>query len=432
MGLGAQHRMSRISTGWIASPLKTIHFEDEDSEEFLDGTEECVEGSWTSGDKVETVPLDLQPAVDLEASSWSTVWPAGVASEGPMWPACMGAPLPDLAIQRFRSACMSFPAKVGLGWDKMHPRAIARFSDLVIAYFIRLMVLAESLGHWHGFIGVIMIVLIPKADGGRRPIGLFPSVICIWMRCRLDVAQAWVSEHDREYMYAGPSKGAEVASWRQSLLGEAAQSFHLNYVSTLLDLIKAFDCVPFDCLAECAGRVGYNLTLLRLSIASYLLARVLEVEECCSVLIWATRGLAAGSVMATIELRVLLIVVADRVASLSMYTRLTVYVDDATLETVCTRKQIINEHVKAVEAFTSGLQNLKLSFSEKKNVVCASSDSIAEGVVSSPDGITISVAKACDFFRLWSGCWGEKEYEAGKKKACWFHCPPLQVQDVEA
>jgi DNA-directed RNA polymerase subunit beta' len=35
--------------------------------------------------------------------------------------------------------------------------------------------------------------------------------------------------------------------------------------------------VPFDILAQCAARVGYNLFLLRLSIAAYLIARVLEV-----------------------------------------------------------------------------------------------------------------------------------------------------------
>ena len=44
--------------------------------------------------------------------------------------------------------------------------------------------------------------------------------------------------------------------------------------------------------------------MLRLSIASYVLALVLDVEGFWSVLTWATGGLAAGSVLATIELHV--------------------------------------------------------------------------------------------------------------------------------
>ena len=108
--------------------------------------------------------------------------------------------------------------------------------------------------------------LIPKSDGGRRTIGLFPKLIRLWMRVRLDVAQDWVRSHERPYFYAGPCKGADVAAWKQSLLAEAANRFRLHYISSLLDLIKAFDAVPFDWLAYLAGEYGYNLYLIRLSI----------------------------------------------------------------------------------------------------------------------------------------------------------------------
>ena len=60
---------------------------------------------------------------------------------------------------------------------------------------------------------------------------------------------------------------------------------------------------------------------------------------------------------------------SDRVVSLSVHARLTLYVDDATLETVCTRARIVHEHVKAARALTSGLQDSKLMFSDKQNVV---------------------------------------------------------------
>ena len=121
-----------------------------------------------------------------------------------------------------------------------------------------LLAMAERMGRWHSLIGVVMVVLLPKSDGGRRPIGLFPSIIRIWMRMRLQVAQQWMAANDRGYMYAGPAKGADVAAWKQSLLAEAAQSMKLPYASTLLDLVKAFDSVPFDWLVTQAAKLGFN------------------------------------------------------------------------------------------------------------------------------------------------------------------------------
>ena len=183
--------------------------------------------------------------------------------------------------------------------------------------------------------------------------------------------------NDRSYFYAGPSKEADVAAWKQSMLAEAADCMSVPYVSTLLDLVKAFDSVPFDHLSLCAARVGYNLYLLRLSIAAYQLARVVQDEGCCSDLVWASRGLAAGSVLATIELRVLLIEAGDRLVSMSIYCRFTLYVDDATVETFCPASFIAEEHSRVVRAFVQDLGGIRLQFSETKNVVNASTPALA-------------------------------------------------------
>ena len=85
--------------------------------------------------------------------------------------------------------------------------------------------------------------------------GLFPSIVRIWMRIGLELAQEWVRDHVRPFFYVGPCKGADVAAWKQSLLAEASHTFSLPYICTLLDLVKAFDSVPFNELAACAARL---------------------------------------------------------------------------------------------------------------------------------------------------------------------------------
>ena len=100
-----------------------------------------------------------------------------------------------MKVQQVREACYTFAPSTGLGWDKLHPRAIARLSDGIIELIINLFLLAELAGNWPTLIGAVLIVLLPKSDGGRRPIGLFPTLCRIWMRVRLEVAQAWQRSH---------------------------------------------------------------------------------------------------------------------------------------------------------------------------------------------------------------------------------------------
>ena len=396
-GLGRQHRMSRIATGWIPARKARVELVDgeqdvDDDVQIVDDTEGVREDDLFNAEVPSLVPLGSQQTVDVEAEAWASIWRRGAVGTLPKWPKCMGEKLPSTSVVLFRLACMTFPCEVGLGWDKVHPRALCRLSDAVTEALIALLMVAEITGRWYSVIGFILVVLIPKSDGGRRPIGLFPTMVRVWMRVRLRVAQDWVNENDRPYFYAGPAKGADVAAWKQALLAESAKTLSLPYIASLLDLIKAFDSVPFDCLAECAQQAGYNLYMLRLSISAYLLGRVLVVEGCCSKAILAMRGLTAGSVMATIELRVLLIKAADRMVAAAIYSRLTLFVDDSTVETVCTCLSVVSEHAKAMNQFVSDLKELRLDFSLTKNVTCASTNALAAEANGKLVGLTIKVA----------------------------------------
>ena len=395
-GLGRQHRMSRCATGFIrAKSVLTDALSQEPHD--LD-SEDDVEGISEGDYEIEvcsSCPMNKQQSVDHEAEVWADIWHEGLTEFATQWPEVLGARLPPITVATFREACNTFRNAVGLGWDKMHPKALARCSDFAIRCIICMLAMAEKLGRWPESIGVILVVLIPKSDGGRRPIGLFPTLIRVWMKTRLAIAQEWVAANEREYLYAGPGKGAEVAAWKQGMLAEAAKSIEASYASSLLDLVRAFDSVPFDWLLRQAIRYGYNLWLLRLSVQSYLLGRVLVIDGCCSRVVIATRGLTAGSVLATIELRILLVEWADRAVAMTIFTRLTVYVDDATIETIGTRRLIEKHHAEVVNAFTTDLRLMRLEFSPTKNVTTASSEALASRVCKDIKGIVMKYANRC-------------------------------------
>ena len=85
----------------------------------------------------------------------------------------------------------------------------------------------------------------------------------------------------------------------------ASTSSHMEWTCGLLDLVKAFERVPHDWLVRQTVAHHYPLLLLRLSLAAYRLGRVVVIQGVCTKIMWDCRGIVAGAIHATIELRVM-------------------------------------------------------------------------------------------------------------------------------
>ena len=110
------------------------------------------------------------------------------------------------------------------------------------------------------------------------------------MRARRDEAKQWEIECNRDYLYAGSGKGSAVAVWKQAARAEVAAASGERYAQVLLDLVKAFERIPYRVLMREALRLNYPLRLLRLAIVTYKLPRVVRVGGAISDLVWAVRG----------------------------------------------------------------------------------------------------------------------------------------------
>ena len=76
-----------------------------------------------------------------------------------------------------RDAALTFPYDTGLGADNISPRALARLSDCALKALAKIFCAVLLQGSWPAVLELVLIVLLPKADGGRRPIGLLPTVV---------------------------------------------------------------------------------------------------------------------------------------------------------------------------------------------------------------------------------------------------------------
>ena len=167
-------------------------------------------------------------------------------------------------------AARTFPAKAGLGWDQWHPRVVERMSRCTLLLLAAVLIECERTGEWPAGVALVLTALLPKPDGGFRPVGLLPGPPRLWMRARRKAARRWEQRNQREWLYVGKRKGANVAAWKQAFFAELAATMKhtVEYVQTLLDLIKAFDKVSLWLLVREAVALVYPLKLLRLSIAT--------------------------------------------------------------------------------------------------------------------------------------------------------------------
>ena len=384
------YRWVKGLAGW--APSRTGHhthndaIPDEEDHSTWDDLEGYVEpedsepGQGHQEDFGSNTPLCDQAALEQEGGEWAELWDEG-AEYNAMIEDELVEELEALTVPELKQAALSFPADTGLGADNISPRALARLSDEALASLIRILHLAEKQGKWPKELDLVMIVLLPKPDGGSRPIGLFPTLIRVWMRARSKQARKWEADNDNEALYGGAGMGAQKAAWITAFNAESACLGGQQHAQALFDLVKAFEKIPHDLIIKAAKKKGYPLAALRLSLAAYRLTRTIGSDGNYSRKIVAARGITAGSGFATSELRLLLL---DLVIEIQERwpnkegNRVKLYVDDLTI-TVSGGAAEVGRRIAEISDFvTSYFQDtLRLEVSKKKSVVTASRHKLA-------------------------------------------------------
>ena len=311
-------------------------------------------------------PASPQQHVDQQADEWAAQWAVGGDLPAPCSPP-LAAPPPAPTVRELITAIRSFPAGTAFGSDQYHPRLLLRLDSRLLSALLKVLVLCEIIGAWPTVITDVLIALLPKSSGGLRPIGIFPTLIRVWFRLRAPVIRAWERAHERPYFFAGCGKGADVALWLQAAHLESAALAKRASAASLVDLVKAFERVSHVALLDAALRWDYPIWILRLSLAAYRLARRISINGILSGALLALRGITAGSVFATTELRLLLLVALDDVAAAFPELPLHVYVDDMFLAVVGAPRHVCRVLTDATVLLVPGLTAALLEESHTKS-----------------------------------------------------------------
>lgn len=208
-GLRRQHRFSRTADGWCENAR-----DDDDGaklnerDDLVGLSEEQLAAVRGTGKNELKTWADAQQEADKCAKEWAVQWGSELEQmEDIQWPEDMGEPPPELWSEAILEAAMTFPTDTGLGWDGIHPRCLKRISKELVAWLVLILKHAEATGTWQAAVELVVIVLLPKPDGGFRPIGLLPPLQRLWMRTGKKVVVKWARANQWPYLYAGKGRG---------------------------------------------------------------------------------------------------------------------------------------------------------------------------------------------------------------------------------
>ena len=253
------------------------------------------------GDKSDGFP---QVILLQDLAEWRKIWcRPDVQPDAPWRHAPLKAStLTPLTAQDIWTAARSFSSTTSVGCDGFPPRALADLSTPLRDCIAQFLNLAEQTGKWPSSVEASLIHLIPKPEGGRRPIGVLPSIVRVWERARKETVQRWVGEHARSYDWATQGRSSEGAVWYQSLVDEGAAADGHSSATVLMDLSKAFEMVSLQKVWEAGVRHRFPLHILRLVLESFAFARHLTYQGAISEGTLTLSAVLAGGGFAQVAL----------------------------------------------------------------------------------------------------------------------------------
>ena len=111
----------------------------------------------------------------------------------------------------------------------------------------------------------------------------------------------------------------------------------------MLDLVKAFERIPHWLLLQEAKALGYPVWMLKLSVATYRLKRVLRIGTVVSNIVVALRGITAGSGFATTEMKLVMLRLVLRTGLAHPTVTPTLFVGDLSAETIGPAEHIVEQ-----------------------------------------------------------------------------------------
>ena len=149
LGLGRQHRMSRTAVGWTSTKVGTSKLLIIDDLDDVDGLSADDMAAVLRHECSIRSPLDAQQEAEDQADKSSDIWAVGTNDDGAIasLSTCGDWEVPDeLLLDELLKSLASFPNGTGLGWDRVHPKALLRADPKWVHSLLKFLMRCEAAG----------------------------------------------------------------------------------------------------------------------------------------------------------------------------------------------------------------------------------------------------------------------------------------------
>ena len=189
--------------------------------------------------------------------------------------------------------------------DAWHTKKFGELTNHSTSEIDSMFEIFEASATWPEAEQEVITTLIPKEDGGLRPIALFRTAYRVYAKYRSGEVKTWAQHHSGYQCNTAHGRCVGDSTWRAQVI-TATDGQQVYSIEALKDVRKAFEHVRRDQLLEMGVKTGYPLPQLIMSLRSYQWNRRIHYEGIVSEVIKPKRGIAAGSAFATFELWCLL------------------------------------------------------------------------------------------------------------------------------
>ena len=205
--------------------------------------------------------MGLQTYVEGRCDFWEALWcPQDLINSHAALPAQLRAlPVPLPTADELRGLLRSYRWRTAVGADHWQPRSLELLPDSALSSLMELCRFMLLTGCIPKQFALLLVVLIPKPEGGERPIGIFPSVLRIvdrWFRWQYGAA--WIRQNASSAFYGTRGQTVEDAVWRQGLLAEWSAVFGRPEGSCESSPRSCSRCRPWSVLRNEPGKLPTN------------------------------------------------------------------------------------------------------------------------------------------------------------------------------
>ena len=304
--------------------------------------------------------------------------------------------LESLTLHDFTSAAKSYPEKKARGVDGWSSNFLHSLPDDAAQGFVNVMNGAQATMTWPIQLMANLISLIPKQQGGERPIAKTPMIYRIWCLARSPAVKSWANDNVSDYDYAAAGRSAVHSAALRSWMNELAVLSGRHVGSLLWDIEKFFDSLQPRLIIQRGLEMGYPIIDLILAMSMHMAPRFMVLSGCISAPILPNVSILAGCMhsvyFARLEMSEPLGAIVRRVSSVKSYS----LVDDVAQTAIGHIAKVATELTDAGILFATRMKAIKLKISSK-SVVVASNDRLASAIaraISKATGVVIKTQRS--------------------------------------